>query len=922
VTELSPQHVDARALRLLDDLMDRGEAERAQALQQIATESPLLHARLLGLLQASDHGVTGDSLLLRPPPAAAEWLAAEGGFGALAPGVSFAGYRLLREIGRGGMSMVWLAEREDGLVKRAVALKLAQVALAPVMMGERFARERDVLASLSHPHIAQLLDAGVAAGGQPFIALEFVDGAAIDAWCDAERLPIEKRLGLFLQVLSAVAHAHRHLVVHRDLKPSNILVDTQGQAKLLDFGIAKLLGSAAGDTQLTQLGGCALTPRYAAPEQVSGGVISTMTDVYSLGIVLYELLAGSSPYPASLARAVLDEQAPPLGLAAVDDAKAQARGLPDARRLRAALTGDLDTIVRKCLSKEPGQRYHSVDGLADDVRRFLAREPIAARRPSWAYRARLFLRRNRAAAASVGVGALVAVALGAVVLQERRVSSQQTARADAVRDFLSDLMSDAEPDESNPGGAVTGKDMIDAAVARLKAQFRGQPRLAGELLGELGRMYARVDEPALATRTLREAANLLEGHAPDADPELNKVRANLATRLLAEGQRDDAEVLASRAHAACTVTGTECTKARAYASLALSSLMLGRGQMEDALVLARRAAREMEQAFPKGDASVVDALERLAVMARNAGQPLEARDALDRALQLGETPPVRLRAVNRLRLLRTQALLEMDLGHLAAARTQFEALLRQPSGDDEKLVQLRLLSSVLAAQGDAAPALDMARRAAALVDGEAEPLTAALVGQAQAVAQALSGDGASAREGMQAAIGAFARAGIAPDGDLMLRARRVRGEVLAHAGDLAAAQKELEATAQALRQAIGRKPGAVFLELELAHVLDQLGSVLREAGDPMAARPLHEQAAPLLARRLPPDHPFAARNALYQDIATWRLEATPANRERLVQTVSRYLADVPERSVWRTKLDRALADAPCTGVAGGCVLML
>ncbi|MFZ5548362.1 MAG: protein kinase domain-containing protein [Pseudomonadota bacterium] len=928
MTDLSPQDVDARALRLLDDLMDRGEAERAQALRQIATESPLLHARLLGLLQASDHGVTGDSLLLRPPLPAAEWLAAEGGLGALAPGASFAGYRLLREIGRGGMSVVWLAEREDGLVKRAVALKLAQVALAPVMMGERFARERDVLASLSHPHIAQLLDAGVATGGQPFIALEFVDGAPIDAWCDAQRLPIEKRLGLFLQVLSAVAHAHRHLVVHRDLKPSNILVDTQGQVKLLDFGIAKLLGGAAGDTQLTQLGGCALTPRYAAPEQVSGGVISTMTDVYSLGIVLYELLAGSSPYPAAdgamaaMARAVLDEPAPPLGQAALDDAQAQARGLPDGRRLRAALAGDLDTIVRKCLSTEPGQRYHSVDALADDVRRFLAREPIAARRPSWAYRARLFLRRHRAAVASVGVGALVAVALGGVVLQERRVSSQQTARADAVRDFLSDLMSDAEPDESKPGAAVTGKDMIDAAVARLKAQFHDQPRLAGELLGELGRMYARVDEPALSTRTLREAAGLLEGHAPDADPELNKVRANLATRLLAEGQRDEAERLASRAHAACTVTGTECTKARAYASLALSSLALGRGQMEDALVLARRAAREMEQAFPKGDASVVDALERLAVMARNAGQPLEARDALNRALQLGETPPMRLRAVNRLRLLRTQALLEMDLGHLAAARAQFEALLRQPSSDDEQLVQLRLLSSVLAAQGDAAPALDMARRATALVDGEAEPLTAALVGQAQAVAQSLSGDGASARKDMRGAIGAFARAGIAPDGDLMLRARRVLGEVLARAGDLAAAQQELEATAQALRQAIERKPGAVFLELELAHVLDQLGCVLREAGNPLGARPLHEQAAPLFERRLPPNHPFAARNALYQDIATWRLEATPANRERLVQTVSRYLADVPERSVWRTQLDRALADAPCTGAGGGCVLML
>ena len=309
-------------------------------------------------------------------------------------------------------------------------------------------------------------------------------------------------------------------------------------------------------------------------------------------------------------------------------------------------------------------------------------------------------------------------------------------------------------------------------------------------------------------------------------------------------------------------------------------------------------------------------------MARNAGQPLEARDALNRALRLGETPPVRLRAVDRLRLLRTQALLEMDLGHLAAARAEFETLLRQPSGADEQLVQLRLLSNVMAAQGDAAPAFDMARRAATLANGSADPLTTALIGQAQAVAQALLGPDASVREEMEEVIRALARAGIAPDGDLMLRAHRVLGEVLARSGDLAAARQELEATAQSLRQAIARKPGAAFLELELAQVLDQLGCVLREVGDPAGARALHTQAAPLLQKRLPPDHPFVARNALYHDIATWRLEVSPASRESVAQSMSRYLAAFPDGSVWRVTLDRALANTPCSGAAARCVLIL
>ncbi len=218
----------------------------------------------------------------------------------LAPDEVLAGYRLIRELGRGGMSVVWLAERADGVVKRVVALKMPMFVLRGAGDVERFARERDALASLSHANVARLYDAGLLPSGQPFIVLEYVDGVTLLDYCERHRLDVAARLRLFLQVLAAVEHAHKHLVVHRDLKPSNILVDDEGQVKLLDFGIAKLLGERelAGE-ELTRMQGGALTPLYAAPEQIRGATISTLTDVYSLGVVLYELLSGVLPYRAS-----------------------------------------------------------------------------------------------------------------------------------------------------------------------------------------------------------------------------------------------------------------------------------------------------------------------------------------------------------------------------------------------------------------------------------------------------------------------------------------------------------------------------------------------------------------------------------------------------------------------------------------------
>ena len=303
------------------------------------------------------------------------------------PGDTLGPYRLVREIGCGGMSRVWLAERPDGVVKRAVALKLPLKSATRV---ERFEHECDVLARLNHPQIACLYDAGVTPAGQPYIVLEYVAGLPITKACDTQAMDVPARLRLFLQLLAAVAHAHKHLVVHGDIKPTNVFVGADGQVKLLDFGIAKLLAdpaTAAEATALTHEGGCALTPRYAAPEQLNGWPISTATDVYALGALLHELLVGNPPHAgaqgsvAEAMHALMHADAARPSTVPIDIAAAAARGVASADRLHTVLAGDLDTIVLKALRKEPADRYSSVERFAEVLASYLASRPIAARLP-------------------------------------------------------------------------------------------------------------------------------------------------------------------------------------------------------------------------------------------------------------------------------------------------------------------------------------------------------------------------------------------------------------------------------------------------------------------------------------------------------------------------------------------------------------
>lgn len=344
-------------------------------------------------------------------------------------------YELIRLLGAGGMAEVWLAKRADGIFKRDVALKLPLLTRVRRDLEPRFARERDILAGLEHPHIARLYDAGVDPAGLPYLSMEYVQGEFLTDWCDAHRLDIRERLRLFLQVLEAVQYAHDAQVIHRDLKPSNILVTNAGQARLLDFGVATLLdaGDTAGQTDLTRAYGHALTPVYSSPELVRGDPVDARSDIYSLGVVLFELLTGARPYRvnAGASQAILEH-----AIAEAEVRKPSTQLVEEAWTVRATtheqltrqLRGDLDLIVLKALAKDPHARYASAAAFADDLRRYLEGKPVAAQPPRMLYRLQKFLRRNRTlisvvAAAAVVVGAMVAYEL------ERRAADRAQYRA-------------------------------------------------------------------------------------------------------------------------------------------------------------------------------------------------------------------------------------------------------------------------------------------------------------------------------------------------------------------------------------------------------------------------------------------------------------------------------------------------------------
>jgi serine/threonine protein kinase len=532
----------------LDQVLAMTDDERATWLMSLGEQNPTLAEQLRALIAEHRQLVQEGFLEKRPgAPPAVVGLA----------GQTVGSYRLISQIGQGGMGSVWLAERSDGRFERRVAVKFLSLALMGRTGEERFRREGSILGRLAHENIAQLVDAGVSTSGQPYLVLEFVEGQHIDRYCDQQSLDVAGRIRLFLTVLEAVAHAHANLIIHRDLKPSNVLVSSDGQVKLLDFGIAKLLegeGREGAPTLLTVDGGRAMTPEYAAPEQVTASPVTTATDIYALGVLLYVLLTGKHPAegsmrsPAELMKAIVDTE-PALPSDAVapnpnrDGAIAAAeRRTTTPEKLGRSLRGDLDTIVVKTLKKDPRERYTSVTALADDLRRYLGHEPISARPDTFVYRTRKFTRRNRTAV-SLAVLALVAATAGLfAILRQRNEAYSERDRANQVVEFMTNMFKVSDPSRAR-GASITAREILDKASQQIDSGLARAPKDRAYLLYVMGDVYNSLGLTDQSKPLVAEALDLQRSVLGPESPDALASTSLMSVLLLSEGKFADAEKL-------------------------------------------------------------------------------------------------------------------------------------------------------------------------------------------------------------------------------------------------------------------------------------------------------------------------------------------------------------------------------------------
>ncbi len=666
MNDLPPDPEQLRRVNaLLEAALELPADRREDWLQALPAADRDLQPLLRRLLARA--GQDGDHFMRHAPGLELAGLAAladgsDDGVVADTPGDVVGPYRLLRLLGEGGMATVWLAERIDGSLHRQEALKLPRSGWA-IGLAQRMARERDILATLEHPHIARLYDAGVTAAGRPWLAMEHVTGVPIDQHCRTQSLDVPARLRLFLQVAEAVSHAHARLVVHRDLKPSNILVTAAGDVRLLDFGVAQLVhDDTAARGTLTQLIGRAVTPDYAAPEQLSGRPVGVAADVYSLGVVLHELLAGVRPYrlsrdtPAALEEAILSADLQPASTQCTDP------------RIARALRGDLDTILFKAMRKDPAQRYRSVEAFAADLERHLAGEPVQARPAGLAYRLGKFVRRHRvgvvagaAVAAALVAGTTLATWQAREAARERDQARALLARNEAVNEFLGMLFTEAVA----PEHADAIRQMLERGALLVSPAFGQKPEHEAAILRILSEYF---DEPQRSDALLERAAEIMRGST---DRTLQaQIDCDRGQMLQALGRTDDAVALVERRirePGAPELVVVQCLQMRG--AIASSTT-----EPKAALAYAQAALQRLRRAGLAGDDVEADLLGDIGFALHQNSRSAEAEAFFEESMQ-------RFRALNRLDSLHARVMLsnwgvaELATGNVQRALQRFDELL-------------------------------------------------------------------------------------------------------------------------------------------------------------------------------------------------------------------------------------------------------
>ena len=703
----------ARVKELFAEALEETLGERESFLARRCPDDASLREEVRTLLLA--HESAGSFIETPPAPVAAARL------GEQAPqlvGRMVGPYRIVREIGHGGMGTVYMAERADGAFEKQVAIKVIRRGLDTEDVLLRFRHEREALAGLDHPNIARLLDAGSTSDGLPYFVMEYVEGIPIDRFCDQRKLTIADRLQLFQTVCGAVQAAHRNLVVHRDIKPDNILVTSGGVPKLVDFGIAKLLAPTSTGARETRVTERLMTPGYASPEQVEGRPITTATDVYSLGVLLYELLTGRHPYPRARAEGSewgIGEHTPEkpstvvvqsLEAAGPDDVTgprspeevSRARQVSPAA-LRRELRGDLDTIVSVAMRNEPQRRYGSVEQLAEDVRRHLTGLPIMARKDALGYRAARFVGRHAAAVAAAALllvvllVAVVAVAWQArVAAEERDRARVESAKTRQINVFLQDML--RSPDPVNQGRNVKVVDTLDRAARRLDVDRSENPEVEAAIRRALGVTYGSLGMYDTAESHLRAALSAMPTISPGDRAEMAAVESELADVLSSRGDRPQAEKLYAHALGVFEALGMHEDLRRADALNGLGEVLRNRGDDVAAEAHYREALGIRRRLLGSRDVAVAESLNNLAVVMHGRNDLVEAERLYRESLQIvrsarGDDHPGVAATLTNL------ATVVASRGDLAAAETLYREALtirRRVLGEDHPSVTFTMYS--------------------------------------------------------------------------------------------------------------------------------------------------------------------------------------------------------------------------------------